>query len=73
LRLEDLNRDERKIRTVLRSTAGPLTIRELAHHAFKLRPSAYAANYRTRNALRRLVREGVVEQLARGVYQACAT
>lgn len=66
---DDLNRDERKILAALRRKAEPLKLREIARHTFLLRPNTYVASYRTRNALRRLVRERMVEQVARGEYQ----
>lgn len=73
LTLDDLNRDERKVLDVLRAADESLKIREIARRTFKLRPSTYVANYRTRNALRRLVREHLVDQVARGRYQASGT
>ena len=66
---DDLNRDERKVLAVLRRATEPLKIRELARHAFLLRPNTYVAGYRTRNALRRLARERMIEQVARGEYR----
>lgn len=64
----DLNRDERKVLAAMR-LGEPLKLREIARHTFLLRPNAYVAGYRTRNALRRLVRERMIEQVARGEYQ----
>jgi hypothetical protein len=69
LTLDDLNGDERRIYKILRNANGPLTIREIARRAYKLRPNIYTAEYRTRNALRRLVREHLVESVARGTYR----
>lgn len=73
LTFDDLNHDEHKILDVLRLADEPLKIREIARRTFKLRPNTYVADYRTRNALRRLVREHLVEQVARGRYQASGT
>lgn len=69
LALDDLNRDERKVHETLGAAGEPLKIREIARRTFKLRPTTYVADYRTRNALRRLVRERLIEQVARGSYQ----
>jgi len=66
---DDLNRDERRVLATLRRVAEPLKLREIARHTFLLRPNTYIAGYRTRNALRRLVRERMIEQVARGEYQ----
>jgi restriction endonuclease Mrr len=73
LTLDDLNREERRVHEVLQLAAEPLKIREIARRTFKLRPNTYVADYRTRNALRRLVREHIVEQVDRGKYQASST
>ncbi len=55
LALEDLNHDERAVLSALDPSV-PRTIHELAEIVFKNQPTPFVANYRVRNALRRLPR-----------------
>jgi len=55
LALEDLNEDERAVLGALDPSV-PRTIRELAEIVFRNEPTSFVANYRVRNALRRLPR-----------------
>src|SRR6266511_6097200 len=70
LKLDDLNRDEQKVYAVLGAADRSLKIREIARRTFKLRPNRYKADYRARNALRRLVREHLIGHVGRGEYAA---